>query len=226
MTSSKKGDDAFAAQLNTFKSGIGSYATLFNLSAPEVAAQAADAAYFTYVLECQKIAKAFAQQWTAWKNIVRDGGTPPVGGIPVAPVFPTAVPAVEGDIEGRHRDLAARLKSHKNYNVGIGEILDIEGASASVPKFDVLKPKIGAKTVGDTVHIDWSWQGHHAFLQSCEIQVDRGQGWTVLTFDTTPGYVDTHPFPAAPAKWSYRAIYHRGDAQTGHWSDTVTVNVG
>ena len=43
---------------------------------------------------------------------------------------------------------------------------------------------------------------------------------------TTPGYNDTAPFPAAPAKWSYRAIYRVGDAQVGVWSNVVSVTVG
>jgi hypothetical protein len=62
----------------------------------------------------------------------------------------------------------------------------------------------------------------------CEIQVDRGdgKGFIDLAFDTTPGYTDTAPLPAAPAKWTYRAIYRVNDAQVGLWSKPVTVAVG
>jgi hypothetical protein len=39
-----------------------------------------------------------------------------------------------------------------------------------------------------------------AFLDICELQVDRGdnKGFVALAFDTTPGYNDTQPFPTAP----------------------------
>jgi hypothetical protein len=44
--------------------------------------------------------------------------------------------------------------------------------------------------------------------------------------DTTPNYVDTQPFPATKAVWSYKAIYRADDAQVGQWSQVVTVAVG
>ena len=44
--------------------------------------------------------------------------------------------------------------------------------------------------------------------------------------DTTPRYTETHPFPAKPAKWQYRAIYHAGDSRVGEWSNPVSVTVG
>ena len=47
----------------------------------------------------------------------------------------------------------------------------------------------------------------------------------LLTFDTTPGYVDSHPLPSAPAKWTYRAIYRVDDDQVGQWSKPVSVMV-
>ena len=58
--------------------------------------------------------------------------------------------------------------------------------------------------------------------------MDRGdgKGFGLLTFDTTPGYTDTQPFPAVPAKWTYRAIYRVGDSPVGQWSSPVSVTVG
>jgi hypothetical protein len=43
--------------------------------------------------------------------------------------------------------------------------------------------------------------------------------------DTTPGYTDTQPFPAASVKWTYKAIYRLDDAQVGVWSQPVSVTV-
>lgn len=70
--------------------------------------------------------------------------------------------------------------------------------------------------------------GFSAFLDICELQVDRGdgKGFVALAFDTTPGYVDTQPFPTSPVKWTYQAIYRVGDSRVGQWSKPVSVTVG
>ena len=83
-------------------------------------------------------------------------------------------------------------------------------------------------SAGNHVLIKWGWGGHEVFLDLCELQVDRGDGkaFVLLTYDTTPGYTDTQPFPAVPAKWTYRAIYRVGDSQVGQWSSPVSVTVG
>jgi alpha-D-ribose 1-methylphosphonate 5-triphosphate synthase subunit PhnI len=59
-----------------------------------------------------------------------------------------------------------------------------------------------------------------------QMQVDRGQGYVDLAYDTTPGYTDTHPFPATLTTWKYRAIYRVGDAQVGVWSAEMGIAVG
>src|SRR2546422_729687 len=45
------------------------------------------------------------------------------------------------------------------------------------------------------VTVGWDWQGKREFLDMIELQVDRGNGWETLAFDTTPGYIDTAPIP-------------------------------
>src|SRR5450432_1222505 len=120
-------DDQFAAQQKTFKLGIAAYAALLGISPAQVASQAADADYFAYVLASQEIMQNGAQQWTAWKNLVRGGGTPPATGAPVVPTFPAAVAAVPLGIEARFRALVKSIKSSTNYNTAIGQALGIEG---------------------------------------------------------------------------------------------------
>jgi hypothetical protein len=53
-----------------------------------------------------------------------------------------------------------------------------------------------------------------------------GKGFTPLAYDTTPGYVDTQPFPATPVKWTYQAIYRVGDSRVGQRSKPASVTVG
>ena len=81
--------------------------------------------------------------------------------------------------------------------------------------------------MGGQVQVKWGWGGYSAFLDCCEIQVDRGdgKGFVMLVMDTTPGYTDTQPFPAAKAVWTYRAIYQLNDARVGVWSQSVSVAV-
>ncbi len=49
------------------------------------------------------------------------------------------------------------------------------------------------------------------------------QDWMVAA---THNYNDTTPFPAAKTIWSYKAIYHAGEALIGNWSATVSIAVG
>jgi hypothetical protein len=77
------------------------------------------------------------------------------------------------------------------------------------------------------VFIKWGWGGYTAFLDSCKLWVDRGdgKGFVLLTMDTTPGYTDTQPFPAARTVWTYRGIYLVDDSRVGLWSQNVSIAV-
>ncbi len=90
-----------------------------------------------------------------------------------------------------------------------------------------VQPAIAATIMGNQVNVKWGWGGNSAFLDSCEIWVDRGdgKGFVLLTIDTTPGYTDTQPFPAVSVKWTYKAIYRLNDAQVGLWSQPASVTV-
>lgn len=223
----EQNEAAFNAQLQAYKNGIGNYAAVIGVTAEQIAGQAADAAYYDYVLKCNKLMANAALQWTAWRNIERAGGTPPAGGAPVPPTLPDLVPAVAPGIETRFRALVQQNKVNVNYNEAIGKALGIEGAQQTGPDYAILQLVIAVLISGNHVLVKWGWGGYRAYLDSCEIQVDRadGKGWVFLTIDTTPGYTDTQPFPAAPATWTYRAIYRVGDSQVGVWSNPVSITV-
>ena len=223
-----KNDSGFSAQTLGFKNNIGSYAALLGLSAAQVLAQAADADYFAYVLGCQQAMQNGAQQWTIWKDLTRDGGTLPSDGAPVAPVFSAPVTPVAPGIEARFRALAQQIKANPNYNPAMGKALGIEGAEQAGPDLTTVQPEIGAAINGGRVDVSWGWNGCRSALDMCELQVDRGdgKGFVVLAYDTTPGYVDTAPFPPVPTRWTYKAIYRVDDAQTGQWSKLVSITVG
>ncbi len=221
-------DDAFAAQLQTFKSAIGSYATTLGLSPAQVTSQAADADGFASVVANHNIMRNAAQQWTSWKDLVRQGGAPPAAGAPIAPSLSIPAPSVAPGIEPRFRALVKECKGSQNYNTSIGEALGIEGPQRTTPDMATIQPDIDATSSGGQVIVKWGWGGHRADLDMCELQVDRGdgKGFVPLAFDTTPNYTDTTPFPATPAKWSYQAIYRVGDQRVGQWSKPVSITVG
>ena len=224
----KNRDAEFSAQLNTFKLNIGPYVATFGLTPEQVAAQAADAAYFAYALACQEVCINGSQQWTAWKDLIREGGTPPASGAPAGGVLPAAVPAVAPGVEVRFRALVKMIKAHPAYNEGIGQALGIEGAAQTGPDFATFKPVFAAELRGGQVFIAWTWQGQSAYLDMIELLVDRadGKGFVFLAQDTTPGYADSTPLPATPAKWTYKAIFRVGDQRVGQWSDEVSLTVG
>ncbi|PZR73800.1 MAG: hypothetical protein DLM73_09705 [Chthoniobacterales bacterium] len=221
-------DDGFAAQGQTFKSAIGAYAAILNVNPAAVTAQAADADYFSYVVASAQIMQNGARQWTGWKSLTRGGGDLPPSGAPVPPVFPPAVPAVAPGVEARFRALVKQIKAQASYNTAIGEALGIEGSQQTGPDYATLQPDISAAINGTHVDVGWDWSGFANFLDLIEIQVDRNdtKGFVALAFDTTPGYVDTQPFPATPVKWTYQAIYRVGDSRVGQWSKPVSVTVG
>jgi hypothetical protein len=224
----QKNDLAFAAQMLTCKNNLPTYAPTLALTPEQVAAQAADAAAFDYWVKSMIIMHKDAQQFTAWKDLLRDGGMPPASGTPGLPVLPPAVPAVNPGIEDRFRALVQTIKSNANYNTSIGQALDIEGAELTPPDLTTLQPVLTLSITGNHVQVGWGWQGYAAYLDQCEIQVDRndGKGYVTLAYDPTPGYTDTTPFPTAPAKWTYRGIYRLDEAQVGLWSNPVSIVVG
>ncbi len=220
------GDAGFSAQLITFKNAIGGYSATLGLSATQVTAHGVDSDYFAHVIVGTTVMQNGSSQWTTWKSIIREGGTPPPSGAPVAPVFPAAVAAVAAGIEGRFRALVRLIKAHPSYNAAIGQGLAIEGTEHGGPDLATLAPEITATLTGGHVQVGWGWQGHGNDLDLIEILVNRGTGYSLLTYDTTPGYTDTAPLPATPAKWTYKAIYRVGDSQVGQWSNEVAVTPG
>jgi hypothetical protein len=221
-----KTDRGFGRQMSGFRDTIGQYATVLGLTEAELAAQAADANYFNYVLACHEATHRHAQEWTAWKKLILDGQAAPDTVLPTAPVMPAPVPAVPAGIKARFRALARKIKAQGSYNPALGEGVGIEAGMVTPPDWSKLKPKLSLSISADHVLVHWDWQGYRRFLDSCEIHVNRGPGFVLLTMDTTPGFLDPESFPATPAKWTYRAVFRVGDASVGLWSDSISIAVG
>lgn len=150
---------------------------------------------------------------------------PPLPPADAAAGLPAVVPVKPGALK-RIFSLIQVMQEAPGYVDSIATDLGTLGTQVSGPDLETIQPVIKVRIIGGQVFIDWGWDGHGAFLDMIQIQVDRGQGWTDLAYDTTPGYTDTHAFPAALATWKYRAIYRVGDAQVGIWSAEVSLAVG
>jgi hypothetical protein len=142
--------------------------------------------------------------------------------------MPADVTPVKTGALNRIFTLVGNIKDVPSFNSTIGADLAIVGIAETAPDYATARPVLSVLIIANRVEIGWDWQGYAKFLDMCEIQVDRddAKGWVLLAFDTTPGYIDTTPFPAALTRWKYRAIYHMDDAPVGQWSAEVSVIVG
>ncbi len=192
-----------------------------------MAAQAADSDYFNYVLACQNLMLAHSKAWTATKKLVRNGSLTGESQGLGDPVLPDPVPLVPPGVERRFRALVRQVKASANYSPSVGEGLGIEAVNHAAPDYPTLQPMLVLSISGNRVLVGWDRQGCRVFLDQCEIQVDRrdGLGFVLLTYSITPGYTDPTPFPDAPVKWLYRAIYRLNDEQVGQWSSVTGITV-
>ena len=218
-------DGSVAALLEKLTVGMDIHGLALGFSATEISALTADSTYFRFVLTQQHELRSVSQQWTAWKDSLRDGGD---GTPTVVPAFhspPTTLPTpVAPGVVGRMRAAARRVKASPNYSVAIGKALGIEGIEESTPDYNAAQPELTAELTGDRVRIAWARRAADAV----ELHVDRGdgKGFVFLAIDSMPYYFDTTPIPTAPTVWRYKAMYRKHDERIGQWSSLVTVALG
>jgi hypothetical protein len=168
---------------------------------------------------------AYEQNWTAFKNQLRDGG----GGSadwPFNPALPQPMPpGVSPGIIKRLSALAAQIKTNSNYTEAIGMDCWLIGSKQIIDP-STWKPVLSIQLQAGHPIILWT-KGKAAAL---EIWVERGvdSPFTRLTINTEPNTTDTWPLPApgTSAMWKYKAIYLLHDEQVGQWSDVLSVSVG
>ena len=217
--------------LNNFANKLPGQAATLGLAAATVTAIVADCLWLAYILQAwQPAVRAWSLAATNAVNLAQTGDGTALMELPVftPPALPGTVTATNTGALNRIFNLVQQIKDNKNCTDAIALDLGIIGSAHPAPDYTTLQPIIDAVIVGNQVNVKWGWNGYSAYLDMCELQVDRGdgKGFVPLAFDTTPGYTDTQTFPAAPAKWTYRAIYRVGDGQVGLWSAPVSVVVG
>ena len=216
--------------LTNLNNKLGGYATVLGLTTGQVSAAKADCGWLLYVLQLWLPAvRTWALAGTDVATDAQTGTETDAMILPVfaAPALPTGVVPVAPGALNRIFALVQLIKDGGKCTDAIATDLGLIGSAQSAPDLTAVQPVIAAAVSGSQVNIKWGWGGNAAWLDMCELQVDRGdgKGFVLLAFDTTPNYTDTQAFPATLTKWSYRAIYHQSDAQVGLWSQTVSVTV-
>jgi hypothetical protein len=213
------------------------HGTTQGLDAAKVAAAVADCRWLIYLLGSFRPAeRAWAKANTDYLReakfgegdtvlLLPDFDPPP---LPVADPAPGGLPAVVPQKPGALNRIFALVGDLKDVaSEAIATDLGIIGTeTAPPPDASTFQPVIRVKRVGAHIVVEWGWGGLRDHVDMLQIQVDRGQGWTDLAYDSTPDYNDTHPHPAALTTWKYRAIWRADDAQIGIWSTEVSIVVG
>ena len=215
--------------LTNFCDKISGYATTLGLTAPQLAALLADGRWLLYLLQSWlPEAREWEKACTLALHQAESGSGALVLPVFTAPALPNGVtPQTRGSLSR----MFAQIKSVKNSGKCTDEIaadLHIVGDEQDGPDPATVQPDIKAVVVGGQVHITWGYGPYRAWLDACEIVVDRGdtKGFVPLVMDTTPNYIDTETWPSKPTIWTYKAIYRADDRQIGRWSQPVSVTVG
>lgn len=217
--------------LANFINKLPDHATALGLTAPQVTGGVADGGWLLYVLQSWLPAvRTWALSGTDAANEAQTGTGTGAQTLPVftPPTLPAGVVAVAPGALDRIFILVQLIKDSGKCTDTIASDLGVIGSEQTAPDLATLQPALNVSVVSGQVLIKWGWGGNRAWLEACEIHVDRGdgQGYRLLTIDTTPNYTDTQAFPGALTKWYYKAVYRANDAQVGLWSLPVSVTVG
>ncbi|HEY6169693.1 MAG TPA: hypothetical protein VI454_16765 [Verrucomicrobiae bacterium] len=217
--------------LVNFCNKIAGHAAALGLTTQQVNDAKADCNWLVYVLQSWLGAvRAWALACTDAATEAQTGDGTALMALPVftVPALPTGVAPTNTGALNRIFALVQTIKDSGKATETIQTDLGIIGSEMTGPDMDTIQPSFKARVTAAGVDLPWTWNGHAAFLDMIEFQVDRsdGKGYVPLCSDTTPGYTDTFPKPATPTKWTYRAIFRVGDHQVGQWSNPVSVLVG
>lgn len=217
-----KDDNGKMALLDLLATRLPIYADTLDIREADITSLQADAAAFRYMMNAYNIIQGNARQWTAFKNLQRDGGSGS-GAFPAAANLPAPVPTVLPGIIPRVTALIARIKTARNYTEAIGQDLNIVGSTQIIDP-NSWKPIIDITIKAGRPVIQWT----KGDADSIEIWADRGddKGLSFHTITTDPNFIDSSPTPGNSALWKYKAIYRLRDEQVGSWSDVISIAIG
>jgi hypothetical protein len=220
--------------LQNFGTKVPGKAADLKVTTPAAADIAADARWLVYILVSWLPAVRTWRQACTQAVEQAENGT---GGTLALPVFEAPpltpadpdnnLPAVVPRAEGALQRIFAFVQSVKgNASNAVAEDLGLRGAPEPQTDLSTVQPEFTAEVRADGVFLGWGFGGHGKVLDAWEAEVDRGSGYVPLTFDTSPGYLDTAPQPAQRTRWKYRAWFRVDDHRVGLLSNVVMVDVG
>jgi hypothetical protein len=126
------------------------------------------------------------------------------------------------DVEGHVRQLAKRIKGHRNYTEALGIQLGIVG-SEDTTDMTVAQPTLVANPLPHGA-VEVAFNKSKADGVNLYSQREGDSSFVFLARDTASPYVDNRPLLQAgkPEVRKYRALYVVNDAETGIASDDVT----
>jgi hypothetical protein len=214
-------DDSGKAQLlEHLARRLPAYAETLEVSAADIASLQADAEAFRHAIASTDSIQANARQWTAYKNLQRDGGVRrnprpqlPHLPVPARDVAPGIVPRLIALAPASRRPTSTTRRSATTSRSSAP-------SSASPRRLEARPghPQRGRPT------------GHQV------AQGRRRRHRNLGRSRRRPGLpsrhhhqrhrLHRHHTPATGAVWKYKAIYRLRDAQVGQWSGVVSVAVG
>lgn len=217
--------------LVNFANKLPGHATVLGLTPTQVTALEADSLWLVYVLQnWLNAVRSFSLACTQTANYAQTGAGTNIVALDTftAPALPGTVAAQLPGSLNRILAVVQDIKNGHKLTDDIAQDLRIVGTADTGPDLTTVQPVLDLVVSGGKVEVHFGWQGNGAWLDACEILVDRndGKGYVPLVTATSPNYTDPQPFPAAKTIWSYKAIYRTGDNQTGQWSQPVSVTVG
>lgn len=241
-------ESARVTWLNNFALKLNTYAALFGVSAADLSFVATAAVFYAYVIGRIESAKSEVTSLVAFKNKLSfSTDNVPLGPVP-QPELPAEPTAVQAGIFNAVARIVADIKNHPAYSDSIGDDLKIIGEETTTQDPALLKPVLKVKLgTGGHPHLSWVKKG----ADFTNVYVDRGTGFAFLRSVKGNSVIDNHALPAggtttpplntpAPpagdsgtristanaAVWRYRIVYVKNDAETGDYSDPVSVAVG
>ncbi len=234
--------------LNNFALKLATYAMQFNLTPAQVGWVQTAALFYAYIIGRIDSAKNEVTSLVAFKNKLSfTTDNEPLGPVP-QPELPMEPMAVPSGIFTTVARMVADIKNSPNYTASIGEDLRIIGEETTTQDPALLKPTLKI-VLGTGGHPQLSWVKKGADLTN--VYVDRGTGFILLRSVTGNKLTDNYPLPsattaappttpappssgsgnasaapAAAAVWRYRIVYVKDDAETGQYSDPISVAVG
>lgn len=227
--------------LNNFALKLSTYAATFNIDPADLALIAQAAVFYAYIIGRIDSAKSEVTSLVAFKNKLSfSTDNIPLGAVPQPelPPEPANTPAGIFNLIAR---IVRDIKNDANYNDDIGADLKIIGEETITDDPSLLKPILKVKlSTGGHPALSWKKKG----ADFTNVYVDRGSGFAFLksvkgnkltdmfALPSGSGSIPTPgtPTPGTPAAsaavWRYKIVYVKNDAETGEYSDPVSIPVG